>query len=497
MDSNPIDTDDERTESSSVSNTRRQFIVGSAGALGGLAVGSGVVDTVAADEHQGDETGTPNGSESDQTPAWTVEAAGQIELNDANTIPIIRRLDDSFPGLHVWDTWPLRDRDGSVASVNGWSIQFALTSPSGVLPGKRHDIAEIRYFYSREGYDWHLGGPVFVPGSAKGNRQWAASAVWDGDSEELFMFYTATGRSGNPNDPRGEGIDITYEQRLALAEGTSLQTTRQGVRITGEWEHEIILTADGEYYQTQEQAGDGIIYAFRDPWYFEDPESGNRYLVFEGNTPLEPGEANCEAQDLEPGDYSSGVAATGAQFNGNIGLAVSTSDEDMSEWELRPPLLEAICVNQQLERGNIVVMDDRYYLFCDSHKFTFPQGLDGPDGMYGFVADSLQGDYEPLNGSGLVLANPADQPFQTYSWMPVPYDDNQIAVLSYYNYHDLGDDTLTGVGNLPREDQMAKFGGTFAPTLVVELDGASTEIVDTLDGGFLPSENSNPPIDTM
>ncbi|WP_178915328.1 glycoside hydrolase family 68 protein [Natronomonas gomsonensis] len=162
-----------------------------------------------------------------------------------------------------------------------------------------------------------------------------------------------------------------------------------------------------------------------------------------------------------------------------------------------PLYREAICVNQQLERGNIVVMDDRYYLFCDSHKFTFPSGLDGPDGMYGFVADSLQGDYEPLNGSGLVLANPANQPFQTYSWMPVPYNDNQIAVLSYYNYHDLGDGTLTDVGSLPREDQMAKFGGTFAPTLVVELDGTSSEIVDTLDAGFLPSENSNPPINTM
>ena len=192
---------------------------------------------------------------------------------------------------------------------------------------------EIRYFYSREGRDWQLGGPVFVPGTAKGSRQWAASAVWDDEAEEIFMFYTATGQSGNPTDPRADGIDISYEQRLALAEGPSIETTETGVDIVGIWDHEIILTADGEYYQNQEQAGEDIIYAFRDPYYVEDPESGCQYLIFEGNTPTDPAETDCEAKALDSGDYTSGVAATGAQFNGSIGLAVSTADDDMSEWE--------------------------------------------------------------------------------------------------------------------------------------------------------------------
>lgn len=174
---------------------------------------------------------------------------------------------------------------------------------------------------------------MFVPGTAKGSRQWAASAVWDDEAEEIFMFYTATGQSGNPTDPRADGIDISYEQRLALAEGPSIETTETGVDIVGIWDHEIILTADGEYYQNQEQAGEDIIYAFRDPYYVEDPESGCQYLIFEGNTPTDPAETDCEAKALDSGDYTSGVAATGAQFNGSIGLAVSTADDDMSEWE--------------------------------------------------------------------------------------------------------------------------------------------------------------------
>jgi len=493
-DEDPLD------ESSTTRNLSRRATLMLSGGVGlGALAGGGIAlprDGSSVQREHDRSTGScgPQ-AEDDSIPAWTAEAANRIELRDANTIPVVGDIDEAAPGLQVWDTWPLRNRDGSVACIDGWMIQFALTAPDELLPGKRHDVAEIRFFYSREGYDWRLGGPVFVPGTAKGNRQWAASAVYDEETGEVWLFYTATGRDGNPNGPRDEDTDITYEQRLALAEGATITTTRSGVDIEGMWEHEIILTADGDYYQTQEQAGDGIIYAFRDPWYFEDPNTGDQYLIFEGNSPLEDGETNCEPQDLDAGDYTSGVAATGAAFNGNIGLAVSTAEDDMSEWELCSPLIEALCVNQQLERGNVVTANDRYYLFCDSHKFTFAGGLDGPDGMYGFVADSLQGDYEPLNGSGLVLANSPEEPFQTYSWMPVPYDENQVAVLSYYNYFDLEDTTLTGVGDLPREEQQARFGGTFAPTLVVELDGSSTRLVETLDPGFLPSACSNPPIE--
>lgn len=50
MDSNPVETDDEQTENSSFNNTRRQFVVGSAGALGGLALGSSVAGSALGQE---------------------------------------------------------------------------------------------------------------------------------------------------------------------------------------------------------------------------------------------------------------------------------------------------------------------------------------------------------------------------------------------------------------------------------------------------------------
>ena len=36
-------------------------------------------------------------------------------------------------------------------------------------------------------------------------------------------------------------------------------------------------------------------------------------------------------------------------------------------------------------------------------------GVDGPDGVYGFVGNGIRSDFLPLNGgSGLVLGNPTD-----------------------------------------------------------------------------------------
>jgi len=47
-----------------------------------------------------------------------------------------------------------------------------------------------------------------------------------------------------------------------------------------------------------------------------------------------------------------------------------------------------------------------------SHADRRPRrGTTDPDRTYGFVADSLHGDYEPLDESGLVVADPEEQPF--------------------------------------------------------------------------------------
>jgi len=404
---------------------------------------------------------------------WTTEHARRIERGPATTMPPIAPPDpDPMAHLHIWDSWLLRDRHGEVATVDGWRIQFSLTSPSDVLPGKRHDVATIRYFYSRDGATWHDGGPVFE--RALGQRQWAGSALLDG--EDCYLYYTAAG---------DDAAELTYSQRIAVAHGGTVETAEDTVRLAGPWTHEILLEPDGHHYETQAQS-EGMIYTFRDPWPYEDPATGETYLLFEANRPV-----------TDAGACGGDVARQ--EFNGCVGIAHSPTG-DPTDWALLEPLLDSTCVNQELERPHLLRQDDRYYLFVSSHMHTFAPGIDGFDALYGFVADSLRGTYRPLNGSGLVLTNPPEAPFQSYSWVVVPHDED-VLVHSFVNYHDFEGASLDEIGALPAAQQRSRFGGAVGPVARLSISGATMRLQGLLphwqlltpnesfaDGGYEPLE---------
>ncbi|QCJ45783.1 glycoside hydrolase family 68 protein [Haloprofundus sp. MHR1] len=406
-------------------------------------------------------------AEDRRTPAWTRDHAAGIERSEDTVAPIIYPPEAPVDSdLHIWDTWFLRERDGSVAEIDGYRVILALTSSSELLPGKRHDVATVRYFYSRDGENWETGGPVFDVDERGplGSRQWAGSALYDrGEDDEgtVYAYYTASGARGEE--------ELTYTQRLAVGHGGTIEADENGLRIEGPWTHEVLLEPDGEYYETESQSR-GMIYTFRDPWFFED--DGTTYLLFEANTPVP-----------EESDACGGDAAQ-QEFNGSVGVAESPTG-DPADFELRPPLLDAVCVNQELERPHAVRRDGRYYLFISSHDHTFAPGLDGYDALYGFVADSLRGEYEPLNGSGLVLTNPANAPFQAYSWLAYDHGD-ELLVTSFFNYFEFDRPSLDEVAVLPEAEQLRRFGGTLAPTVRLKLDGNRTRVVGTLGHGHLP-----------
>ena len=409
--------------------------------------------------------------------SWTREQAELIRLTPNNTAPVIE-IPDPFvrtsPDVWIWDTWPLTTRDGSIAVLpGGWRVIFALTAPRSVLPGKRHDVARIGYFYSRNGLDWIEGGAVFPEGASLGTREWAGSAFVEDD--RIHFFYTAVGR-------RGENT-ITFEQRLAYTTG-EVFSDLNGVIFDNWSPHQIILEPDGVLYQTleQSQGAGGIIYAFRDPYFFKDPATGCEYLLFEGNV----------AGTVEDIDCGPGVPPEARAFTGNIGIAL-LRNRDFTEWTLLPALLEATCTNQQTERPHLIVHNGRYLLFTDSHEFTFAPGLKtgpGPDGLYGFVASSLRGNYIPLNQSGLVIANPPQEPFQAYSWFVLP----DLSVISFIDNFNLQGIPIQDVGLLPSEFQFAHFGGTLAPTLQLEVTGpATTSIVNELEFGLVMLSQTESP----
>ncbi|WP_134704857.1 glycoside hydrolase family 68 protein [Ammoniphilus sp. YIM 78166] len=386
---------------------------------------------------------------------WSREAVSQITMNESNTAPLIpiEDLEELTPEYHIWDTWPLQDRNGHPAVVNGHKIIFALTVPSDVTPGKRHDTAEIRYFHSKDGKSWKLGGLLFNDGQGLGSRQWAGSAIVNKDGK-FHIFYTATGRK---NEER-----LTYEQRLATATA-NIVTTNSSVTFTNWSDHKIILEPDGQYYQTQDQASQGEFssYAFRDPYFFQDPKTGEEYILFEANSAGSLAERTCQKE--HPGSKS---------FNGSIGMAKAVNDR-LTEFEVLPPLLEANCVNEELERPSMMVKGNRYYLFTKTHPEKFAPGLDAPEGLYGFTSPSLIGGYKPLNGSGLVIANPKDNPYQAYSWMVMPNG----TVISFVNYVNVEGKNIYEIGEQGPDYEKEHFGGMLAPSLKLSITGDQTKIV--------------------
>jgi len=444
-------------------------------------------DDAAADDGDGaemapDTTETaptlPEGYEFDGAlvSTWAPDAAAGIERGDDNTMPLIvqESLQPVVDDHWIWDSWPLRSTDGDVAEFEGWTIVFGLSAEivDDRVPGDRHGLASWRMLGSQTGLgddaQWVDLGPVWAAGDAVGARQWAGSAVLDPATDRVTLYYTALGDlpagdelTGGPASDPYEDVNWTGGSNLSTSSGPDRQ---EMVAVSAELtsdadgrptladmgEHEIILTADGAIYRTAEQASDlDAPYVFRDPWWFRDDDSGREYLLFS----------------------ASPAFLTGDAAGGLVGLAMK---DDSGTWVPLQPVLASPGVNNQLERPHLVHDDGLTYLFVSTHGFSFLDGIDGPPGLYGFVSDGLGSDFRVLNGTGLVMANPAGEEQQAYSWVVLPSSE----VLSFANYFDLeAVGGLSGISGQSVEWQREHFAGTLAPLVQLELDGASTDVL--------------------
>jgi levansucrase len=93
-----------------------------------------------------------------------------------------------------------------------------------------------------------------------------------------------------------------------------------------------------------------------------------------------------------------------------------------------------------------------------------------PTGLYGFVAPSVSGPYEPLNGSGLVIRNPSDEPDQAYAWWVLP----DLRATGFVNYRSADDADMRHAAAV---EARSRFGGTIAPVVQLALHGATTAVV--------------------
>lgn len=351
--------------------------------------------------------------------------------------------------LFLWDIWPIQLDNGDLAKVANGDLWVILSAPRTDNPEGRHDSARMRLIY-RVADQWTDCGNLLPDGFAPGSREWSGSTRLDPATGIVTLWFTAAGR---PNDDR------SFEQRLFHATGV-LDTTGSLPQVSGWSGLTQTVENDGSHYaDLSVNAGvPGMIKGFRDPYWFRDPADGRGYLLFTGS----------KQADQSQSDY-----------DGVIGLAVANDSDGMAPFELLRPIVDAEGQVSELERPHVIVHEGLYYLFWSSQQHVFaPGSLRGPTGLYGMVAPSLLGPYEPLNASGLVLANPPSEPLQAYAWQVIPETlpgilPGTLEVVSFVNYWGLQGRDMDAQPEL----RSAQFGGTIAPFAKIALSGAMSKIV--------------------
>jgi len=368
---------------------------------------------------------------------WRADHIAAIGDVSRNTIPLIDRADvvPILPGVDLWDLWPLQEADGSTAQVDGGSLWFVLCAPALPDPEARHDIVRIRLMHLSDDGVWDDLGNTLPDGLNPGSREWAGSALHHPDTGEVTLFYTVAGYAGEAKS--------SFAQRLFQTRG------RMAGRRIMDWSAptESFASDDAHYVLVNQAQGvPGFIKGFRDPAHFRDARDGVTYVVFTGSLKASP-----------------------HAFNGCIGIARAV-DDGLTQWELLPPIWSADGLNNEQERPLLIARDGLYYLFWSTQRKVFaPDGPSGPNGVYGAVAADVLGPWEPLNGTGLVAANPQEAPFQAYSW----WVDAALDVWGFVDYPGCTAQTRLDDAAWRR----AQFGGTPAPVFRIGLAGARAWVV--------------------
>jgi levansucrase len=447
----------------------------------------------------------------DFTARWTRADARQIKaMSDPavqvgqNSLPnwlimpnIPANFPDTNPNVWVWDTWPLADVNADQYSFHGWEVIFSLTADrhAGYTFDDRHTHARIGFFYRKAGLaswqrppdgGWIFGGYAFPDGASDkvfGNATHTANAEWSGSARlinrqgKVSMYYTALAFNRDAN-----GQDITPAIAIITRADGRIHADKRGVWFTGFKKHSALLQPDGVLYQNGAQ---NPYYNFRDPFVFVDPmHPSQTYMVFEGNTAGQRGARSCTEQDLgyaanDPAKEDlNAVMDSGAVYQkANVGLAVATNRQ-LTQWKFLTPILSANCVDDQTERPQIYIKDGKYYLFTITHRSTYAAGVDGPDGVMGFVGKGIRSDFLPMNaGSGLVLGNPTDLNEPVGAPFALDPNQNPRTFQSYSHYvmpGGLVESFIDAIGT--------RRGGSLAPT--VKLNIASDTTAVDLEYGF-------------
>ena len=418
-------------------------------------------------------------------------AIPQFDPNKIENLPAATTEDaetGKIEALDIWDSWPVVKAETSVP-VNYHGYQLVI----GMM-GRHEDWDDGHLYLLYSKYcddnfnDWKVAGPIFGYNASDQYQQWSGSATVNPDGS-IQLYYTFDDHTDGNND-----------QQLATAT-IDLNYGPDGITIKDVRNNKVLFKGDGYYYQTYNQWKNGSDssaddYCLRDPHVIEI--NGKRYLVFEGNT----GTYNYQSPDqiYNLNNYGGSsisedvqdmfkivnnptVYKKSALANACIGLMeLGGNLEDPAISKLYAPIVSTTLVSDEIERPVIVPIDGKYYLFVDTRLNRGIMNEQNNEanskigdnvGMLGFVADSIDGNYVPLNGDGTVLTASTSSKSRTseYSWYAVPMPNKQ------------GDNSryILITAYMPNRNEAAGSGknATWGPSFVVKINpDGTTEVLD-------------------
>lgn len=404
---------------------------------------------------------------------WTREHAASISITERTEFPAFDPYELSIllPGHYVWDNWLVLDEQHAIADVEGFRVMVALASPFDNSEGTR-----LHFFYSRDGEYYKAGGKMTDHPLEQGGQEWSGCTVLRSDGT-LQTFYTLAKRSAATPTQLDQRF-ATFTQQVTVEDDVLM--------LAAPFYHDLLAVPDGEHYQTARQAdwcehryparrgragnNKPDNFCFRDPHFFKDPRTQKAYLLFEANTGTRDcPEGSVERAFIGSARYEPRYVPTidALKANGCVGIAELT-DASYRSMNYLPPLLTTNLVTDEIERVNVLMHDDHYYLFCVTRgsKMTLVNAAtQNSVFMLGFRADSLLGPYTPLNDSGVVIrqthgaGGESSRPQNVYSFMVMP----DLSVMSYANY------CSNGRGRLLR-------CRTAGPTVELHIEGTTTRL---------------------
>jgi levansucrase len=374
-----------------------------------------------------------------QTAIWSPDHVSCIERGTAPYLPRVRSQDVHRlgPDLDAWDAWPVQWPTGGSVVLGGAELWMTLAAPVNEDPNLRHQRARMHLIRPTADGGWRDLGPVLPDGFSPGACEWSGCAVWRSGNDShgaeatgrVELHFTATGRRGQR---------FTTEQRLFVTTAR-VEGTGDHIRLV-DWTvptETVPALADWRQPAQGVDPAPGRIHHLRDPAVFQDPSDGQEYLV-----------------------YAASESGPQTLDQGAIGWAVH---DPTGGWRDLGPLLRAPGLNHELERPHLLKTADGYYLFwCTQARMFAAGGPAGPTGLYGMFARQLAGPWTPLNGSGLVAANPEAAPSQTYAWWVT-------GALEVFGFADVLPDAPDG-------DRDRVFAGGLAPPFRITLDGPTSRV---------------------